>query len=196
VFETAPKTHSAVTALHEIVQREMSSRLLLLRNEQMDRVWEQRTQERLRALSDSGKGISSMATFTMGHAGRSRGFDARNPKKLVMTSPGGPAFTVRDWIEYPESLTKIERLWTDLDFLYFDEKLDFWYYRLTREDIARQHTTLAAFLKPIHDILKEDSNFQFLVKERPPILAELTAVKGMLIDRIKDPKHLSDLIFW
>lgn len=29
----------------------------------------------------------------------------------------------------------------------------------------------AAFLKPVHDILKENVNFQFLVKERAPILA-------------------------
>jgi len=196
VFEEAPQVYTAVTALNDVVLREMSARLAQLRSEQVDREWHLRTSARLGQLSRSGKGVSGMVSLTFEHAGRSRVVDVRDQRNPVFSSPGGPTFTIRDWIEYPDSLSKIERLWTDHDLLYFDERQDYWYYRLTREDIGRLNSTLAEFLKPTHDVLTENPNFQFVLKERARTLSEIAEVKALLSQRITDPKHLRDLIFW
>src|SRR5262249_54266734 len=72
VSERSGSLHVAVLAVHESLIREMSSRITQIRTEEMDRAWQEKTSQRLRELSKSGKGISDSATFTMNHSGRSR----------------------------------------------------------------------------------------------------------------------------
>lgn len=72
---------------------------------------------------------------------------------------------------------------------------DVWYYRLTREDLQRGNSNLAAFLKPTYDTLKENSDFQLLQKTQPAVLTEISDLKAALADRIRDPKRLGDLLF-
>ena len=108
----------------------------------------------------------------MRHAGRSRGFDVRKPGAPEVSSAGGPAFVVTDWLSYPQSLKTIEELWTDVDYLYFNDRQDAWYYQITREDLARQKVTLRDFLAPVHQILSESPDFKLLLQARPALQPE------------------------
>jgi hypothetical protein len=130
----------------------------------------------------------------MRHEGRSRGVDLRNPRTPEVIAPGGPAFVVRDWVSYPESIKLIEELWTDLDYLYFNDRQDAWYYQITREDLARQKTTLIDFLAPIHKTLKENPDFKLLRAARAPLRLDIATAKVEVADRIRDPKQLRDLL--
>jgi len=131
----------------------------------------------------------------MEHSGRLRGFDVRDPKKPVLSSPGWPTFVLNDWLAYPDSLKTIERLWTDVDYLYFNEVGDAWYYRITREDLKRSGATLTEFLNPIHDALNLNADFQLLLgNKRQNLLSEISTVKAALGVRIREPRELIDLI--
>lgn len=194
VFEEEPKIHTAVLAVSEIVAREMSSRIMQIRTEEKDRKWLQHTSSALREMSTSKKGISDSVTFSFKHAARSQSIDIRDPNRPVIAGPGGPTFVISDWLDYPASIKTIEDMWKDTDYLYFNERRDFWYYRLTREDLKRNNTTLSEYLKPVHDILRQNSDFQFLLKDPPVLLSDIAAIKVILTDRIRDPKQLLDLI--
>ena len=152
ISEEAQRIHTAVTAVNEIIIREMSSRIMQVRSDNTDRTWVQKASEILRQISSAGKGISdSVIVFhAYSHSARSRSVDLRNPAKPVISGPGGPTFVIGDWLTYPASISTIEQLWTDIDYLYFNEITDFWYYRLTREDLKRANTTLTVFLKPAY----------------------------------------------
>jgi hypothetical protein len=139
------------------------------------------------------KGIADSTGFTFKHEGRSRGFDMRQPGAPVVVSAGGPAFVVRDWVEYPTSLATIEELWSDVDYLYFNDVTDAWYYQLTREDLAGQQTSLADFLKPVHETLTKSEHFKTLVEARPKLKAEAASLTEAITDRVRDPKQLKDL---
>jgi len=115
-------------------------------------------------------------------------------KRPVITGPGGPAFVVRDWLTYPASVSTIEELWTAVDYLYFNETVDAWYYQLTREDLKRLNMSLREFLKPVYEILRKKSEFRLLVEARPVLLSEIADVKMDMRDRVRDPKHLRDLL--
>jgi len=194
VSEDAQKVHTAVLAVNEMILREMSARITQIRSEEVDRVWRQSASQRLRDMSTSKKGISDSVIFSLSHSGRSRSVDIRDPARPVVTGPGGPSFVIGDWLTYPESIITIERLWTDVDYLYFNEARDAWYYQLTREDIRRANTTLTELLKPVYKALEQSQDFRFLLKDRPALLSEITDTKAMLVDRIREPKHLRDLI--
>lgn len=194
VSDQAQTIHTAVMAVNEITVREMSSRIIQIRTEESDRIWLEKASQKIREMSSSGKGISDSVLFTFNHAGRSRSIDVRDPARPVIAGPGGPSFTIGDWVTYPQSIGTIDKLWTDLDYLYFNEVRDAWYYRLTREDVQRANTDLAAFLKPTYDILKENSDFQLLQKTRLPVLSDISDLKATLADRIRDPKRLRDLV--
>lgn len=174
--------------------REMSSRIVRLRTEKVDRAWQQKTVQTLQELSRSQRGIADSFSFTMRHEGRSRAVDLRNPRQPEVSAPGGPAFVVRDWVSYPQSIKLIEELWTDLDYLYFNDRQDAWYYQITREDLARQKTTLVDFLAPIHKFLKESPDFRLLLDLRPSLRLDIVSAKEEVADRIRDPKQLRDLM--
>jgi len=195
VRDDAQTLHSAVMALTEPMLREMSHRIMQLRTEDGDRLWLRKASDTLRRMSASEKGVSDRVTFHMEHAGRSRGIDVRDPGKPVSSSPGGPTFVLNDWLDYPESLKTIERLWTDVDYLYFNEVGDTWYYRITREDLKKSGATLMEFLNPIRDALKLDPNFQLLLSnKRRDLLSEISTVRTALGERIREPRELIDLI--
>ncbi len=194
IVEEASEVDHAAMVVRDIAVREMSARILQARSEKDDRNWRERTQRTLRQMSQSGKGIGDSVSFEFKHEARSRGIDVREPGRPIADLPGGPTFVLRDWLEYPGSLSVIEELWTDLDYLYFDERQDLWYYQLTREDLRRLNLTLAEFLKPMYQTLSQNPEFQSLLTYRPKLLRELSDIKMVLTDRIKDPKRLRDLI--
>lgn len=194
VFEEASTIHSTVHAVRELALREISSRITQIRTEQVDRIWQQKAVSILRDMSSSKKGVADSVSFTMRHEGRSRAVDVRNPGRPVITGPGGPAFVVRDWLTYPASVSTIEELWTDLDYLYFNERIDAWYYQLTREDLKRLNTSLTEFLKPVYQILRLNSEFTALITARPALLSEIADIKVVLTDRVRDPKQFRDLV--
>src|SRR5437870_4824218 len=196
VFEEEPQIHTAVLAVNEIVVREMSTRIMQIRTEEKDRKWLQKTSSALRKMSTSQKGISDSVMLFQNakHSARSQSIDIRDPHKPVIGGPGGPIFVISDWLDYPASIKTIEDTWKDTDYLYFNERRDSWYYRLTREDLKQNNTTLSKYLKPVHEILRQNSDFQLLLKDRPVLLSEISAIKVGLTERIRDPKQLYDLI--
>jgi hypothetical protein len=196
VSEEASRIHSAVIAVNEIVIREMSYRIMQARSEDTDQTWSNNAAATLRQMSSSGKGISDSVTLFDGvaHSGRSRTMDLRDPRKPVIGGPGGTTYVIGDWLEYPASISAIDQLWTDVDYLYFNDITDYWYYRLTREDLKRANTTLIEFLRPVYDILGQSADFQLLLNTRSAVLSEISDIKAILAERIRDPKHLGDLI--
>ena len=197
VFDGAMATYMATLAVHEIVVREMSSRIMEIRTEESDHVWREKTSGALREMSMSKKGISDSFALAEGvtHESVSQIIDVRDPTRPVIAGPGGPIFVVRDWIGYPESITTMEHLWKHNDYLYFNvRKVDSWYYRLTREDLSRIDTTLGQFLKPVHEILKQNSDFKMLLTDRLSLLSEISDIKEALTDRVRTPKQMRDLL--
>jgi hypothetical protein len=197
VSHEAGETHIAALNVHEIVIREMSSRIMVIRSKETDRKWLQKTSNALSDMSKSKEGKSDQFTLVEGatHEYVSQGFDIRDPSNPIASDPGGPVFVMRDWLEYPASIKTIEQLWKTNDYLYFNlTKSDSWEYRLTREDLNRNDTTLEKFLKPVHETLKQNLSFQKLLTERQSLLSEISKLKEMLTDRVRDPKQLRDLL--
>ena len=198
VFEKATATHMAALAVHEIVIREMSSRIMEIKTEEADRAWHQKTSDALREMSKSmsKKGISDMVTLLEGatHDSISPTIDMRDPNNPVISGPGGISFVLRDWLGYPESIKIIEDLWKKNAYLYFNARKDSWYYRITREDLHEIDTTLGQFLKPVYDVLKENPGFKMLLTDRLSLLSEISAIKDALTDRVRDPKQIRDLL--
>lgn len=199
VFEKATETHMAALAVHEIVIREMSSRIMVIRTEKADQAWHQKTSGALREMSKSmsKKGISDIVTLAEGvtHESVSPTIDVRDRNNPVISGPGGPIFVIRDWLVYPESIKTIEDLWKKNDYLYFNvRRVDSWYYQLTREDLNRIDTTLEQFLKPVYDVLKENPNFKMLRTDRQSHSSEISDIKDTLTDRVRDPKQIRDLL--
>jgi hypothetical protein len=189
IADSAASLRAAVLAVRDIVIREASAQLMAIRSQELDREWHARAVARLQI---PGKGISDSSTQTFRHEARGRAVDPQNPSTIVAV--GGPAFVVRDWVTYPESLSLIEELWTDDDYLYFNDRLDGWYWQLTREDLRRVRRSLRDELDPIHQRLQTDANFMRLVNERPQLLKDITAMEDVLRERIRDPTLMRDLL--
>lgn len=192
VFREATDTYMSALEVKEIVIREMSSRIMKIRTEEMDKVWHEKTSQVIRVTPTSKKkGISDTMTMVEGvtHDSISQVFD----RNFVPVGPGGPIFTIRDWLGYPESIKTIEPLWKEVDYLHFHPNLSHWYYKLTREDLKRIDTSLELYLKPVHDVLKENPDFKRLLTQRPILLSEIAAIKDALTDRVRDPKQMRDL---
>jgi len=97
-------------------------------------------------------------------------------------------------VSYPESVKIVEDLWTDVDYLYFNDRHDAWYYQITREDLERQKTALLEFLAPVHKVLRESPDFKLLLEARPALLLDIATAKAEVADRIRDPKQLTDFL--
>jgi len=188
--------HTAIFPVRELVVRETSSRISQVRSENAHRVWHEKTVNVLRQRARSQKGFSdSVSLGSFRHEGRSRGIYLRDPRGPMIDTPGGPTFVVRDWVEYPASIRLIEELWTDEDYLYFNENVDGWYYQLTREDLQRLHTSLTEFLRPVYEILKQNDQFNLLINVRSALLLETRDIQAVLTDRVRDPKPLGDWVW-
>ena len=193
-FQQASEAHMAALDIHEIVIREMSSRIMEIRNKKEDQAWLQKTSDALRKMTMSKKGISDRVTLVEGatHEYISKAWDLQDPTR---SEAGGPVFVIRDWLEYPESIKTIESMWKSDEYLYFHStRSESWYYRITREDLNRNHTTLEKFLTPVHEALKNNPSFQKLLTERKSLLSEISKLKEMLTDRVRDPKQLRDIL--
>ena len=193
VFREATDTHMSGLEVKEIVIREMSSRIMEIRTEEVDKAWFEKTSRVIRETPTSKKkGISDSVTLGEGitHHSRSQILD----HNFVPVAPGGPIFTIRDWLGYPESIKTIEPLWKEIDYLHFHPNLFPWYYKLTREDLKRIDTNLEQLLKPVYKTLGESSHFKILGTTRHTRLTEIASVKDALIDRVRDPKQFSDLL--
>ena len=193
IADEASKVHSAALTLNELVLREISSRIMQIRAESDDREWHARTSRTLINLSLSQKGVGESVTQTFTHEARSRAMDVRNPKQPIVSAPGGPTFVVRDWLTYPGSLKVIDGLWSDLDYLYFNPRIDGWYWQLTREDLKRTGANLEAILTPVHQVLGATPKFTYLRSAREPLLVGIQSLEATLTDRILDPKQIEDL---
>ena len=151
LFETlgqATEVTNAVFPITERIIREMSERIMKIRAEEDDRRWLSAIQVRFREKHKEKKGISDITTFgTLRHAGRTPAIDTQDPNNPVIALPGGPTFVMDDWLTYPESVKKIEGLWTDDEYLYFHSTNDLWYYRITRDDLKRSGATLIDLVK-------------------------------------------------
>ena len=192
VFQDATKTHISALEVKEIVIREMSSRIMEIRTEEVDKAWFRKTIQVIREKpTPKKKGISDRFTMVEGvtHDSRSQTFD----RNFVPVAPGGPFFTIRDWLGYPESIKVIEPLWKEVDYLYFNGDHGDWYYKLTREDLKRIDTNLEQLLKPVYKTLGESSHFKTLGTKRDTLLTEIASVKDALTDRVRDPKQIRDL---
>lgn len=198
ISEDASTIYSAINSVREIAIREMSAQIIKIRTEQGDRIWQMKAESALREMSKSKKGFADTVNLLsrMNHEARSRSIDVSRPNQPQIAGPGGPTFVVRDWLTYPESIRTIEELWTEVDYLYFNDRIDSWYYQITRDDLKQQNTTLDDFLRPVFSILSENSDFQLLLKQRPVILTQLKEIKADLEDRIQDPKQLGDLVLF
>jgi hypothetical protein len=192
--DDASVLNAAVLSVRETVVREMSARIMVLRSEAFDIDWRQRT---LRALNVPGRGVSDSVSFQLSHEARSPALDLRTRSNQPQISdPGGPTFVVRDWVTYPGSLTTIDRLWTDQNFLYFNDRKDGWYYQITREDLHRANIDLKQMLHPVYDILLRDPQFQLLQNLWPAAQRDVAPLEAALTTRIRDPKLLRDLLSW
>jgi len=188
-YEDAGGIEGDVTAVTAFIQRAASSRIFLWRSEDVDRQWFKETSDRLHELELSKPGITIVQSLTFRHPGRGI-INARDPTQPI---PGGPNWEINDWLSYPDSADKLEPIWTANDYLYFDERSDAWFFRITRDDLIRHGTTLKQFLDPLYKSLSEDSHFRDLSERQPNVAAEIARVKSHLIDRIRAPKQVSDL---
>ena len=176
----------------ELVEREISQRVEAVRSERGDREWSLEASARIRAQEEQKPGISSFSSFTTSHSARSRAIDVRDPSHPVFAGAGGPEFEINDWLTYPESLKKVDPLFGDDDYLYFDAR-DVWYYQITRSDLSKKATTLKDFLEPVHVALMKDADFKNLQTREPEILQRIVALKTKIAERMESPKRLSDL---
>jgi hypothetical protein len=164
-----------------------------IRTEEIDKAWHDKTSQIIRETPASKKkGISDKVTMVEGitHDSVSQVFD----RNFVPAAPGGPIFTIRDWLGYPESIKIIEPLWKEVDYLHFHPNLFPWYYKLTREDLKRVDTNLEQLLKPVHKTLGESPHFKILGTKRHTLLTEIASLKDALTDRVREPKQFRDLL--
>lgn len=118
--------------------------------------------------------------------------DVRNPNNPIVVSPGGPIWEINDWLSYQQSLESVGAIWTDNDFLYFDETRDLWYYRITKSDL-QGHGTLKDFLTPTRDLLLKNEEFKGIQIRQPDLLRRFGRLKAEIADRMNEPKRLKDL---
>ena len=182
-----------VLSVTGFLQRRMSREVMAIRTEASDREWNTSVAQQLRAESTAVPGISSITQSQFTHDARSRGIDVRDPQHPIVSAPGGPTWTFADWAGYPGSVAEIEKMWTDKDYLYFDAALDAWYYRITRSDLTKAGVSLTEFLRPVHDALVANPDFQHLPTSRSKVKAEARAVTEQLAQRLRQPKELWDI---
>jgi len=167
-----------------------------VRNENDDVVWKEKTIAKLNAeaASELNQGSFPMTSFTFNHAGISPSVDMRDPAHYKFSSPGTVLWEVADWMNFPQSASEVEKIWQDTYFLGFDERAEIWAYRITREDLSKNHTTLEEFLKLTYEAIASDPQFQQLLRDNHTVLKLFESVNSSLADRVKQPKQLRDLI--
>ncbi len=192
VYLDAASLIGNMSAVEEI-QRTTSAQVQRIRTKQQDEEWSQRTVSKMNAELMSKPGQSAIRSFEFKHTGISPGIEAHGESPKYVT-PGGLVWGFQDWVDYPDSLQTIEQQWSDRQFLIFDETREDWYFRITRDDLKRNHLTLSDFLRPIHDAISSNTDFKKIELRRMEVKAEIEALRGTVANRIEDPKRLSDLM--
>ena len=174
----------------------MPPEIAKIRNENDDGIWKEKAVAKLNteAAAELSQGSFSMASFTVSHAGISPSIDMRDPTHLKFASPGTVTWEIADWMGFPGSASDVERIWRDTYYLGFDEKAETWNYRITRDDLNKNHITLEEFLKPAYQAIANDPQFQQLLNDNRTALVLFEKVKSSLADRVEQPKQLKDLI--
>lgn len=193
-YEDAGQYESNITPITDLIEREFSQRIERIRSEDTDRTWREETEARIRIEEEQKPGLSVSTSMTFRHPARGRGIDIRDPAHPIACIPGGPMWQINDWLSYSDSLSKIDSLWTDEDFLYFDDSRDMWYYRITRADLRRSSLTLKQFVDPVHALLLKDIHFNNVRQQQQWILARIEALRAKVAARMDDPKKISDLL--
>ena len=193
-YDDSGQLQGNVAAVIEMSERQLSTRIEAIRTEASDHQWSQEVTYRIRAEELQKPGTSAIRSFTYTHTFRGRAMDVRDPNNPIISGPGGPIWEINDWLTYPESVEKVGAIWTDDDYLYFDESRDLWYYRITRYDLQQQHATLKDFLEPVHQALQKDDNFKAIQSHQPELLKRLERLKATFADRMDNPKRLMDLL--
>ena len=193
LYEESGELRVRIVSLTGAIRQDVSRNIRGLRTEADDQKWFDDAMRRTKAAEVSQD--SSILSFTFRHAGRGPVVDSQDPKGPRVVFYGGPTWQINDWIEYPESVQKVEQNWNELQFLYFDDTEDVWYRRITRHDLLMHRLTLSEFLKRIHEKLLSDPDFDRL-KRIDATRALAKNLKTTLADRIQQPKRLADLFDW
>jgi hypothetical protein len=194
-YNDAGQIPGSVSAVTELLQRQFSSRIQVLRTEQSDAKWRAGAVARIQEQERQRPGISTMQSFTFNRTFIGRGVDVRDPNHPVIVAPGGPIWQINDWLEYPDSIEKVKSIWTGEDYLYLDDR-DLWYYRITQEDLEQHRLSLKDFLQPVYDILTRDENFNRIRTQQPKLLEHVENLRATVRNRIDSPKQLADLAPW
>ncbi len=167
-----------------------------IRTESDDKMWEEKAVAQLNAEAASGlsQGSFPMAKFTFNHSGISPSLDLRDKAHLKISSPGTITWLVGDWTEFPKSASQIADIWRNNYYLGFDEKSEAWNYRITHEDLTRNHITLKDFLQPTYQAVSSDPEFQQLLRSNQTASDLFEEVKSSMANRVEQPKHLMDLV--
>src|ERR1700723_2056805 len=138
-----------------------------IRNENDDVAWEENAVTKLNAeaASELSQGSFSMAKFTISHTGFSPSVDVRDPAHFKFASPGEVTWEVADWMGFPQSASDVEKIWRGTYYLGFDEKVHTWNYRITLEDLLKNHISLRQFLEPTYQVIAGDPQFQQLLRD-------------------------------
>jgi hypothetical protein len=170
-------------------------RVRQIRNAEDDAAWTQKTVEQLNREMDL-RGLGGIyARFQFQHTGHSFAIDQRDPTHPKVSLPAGVRWDANDWLSYPKSVDDIEKVWKQDAYLEFHPKLEIWLYRITGEDLARNHLSLKEFLQPTYVKLSDDPDFQQLASREKDTLELTKDLKQKLAERVDTPKKLRDLIF-
>ncbi len=191
-YKEANDVQSSITSITELVQRHISVRIAKLRTAQLDQKWRLQATKRLEGLAKQ-QGWSPIRSQTFHHAGRGIVWDVRDVNNPKVAGPGGPTWQLKDWAGYPDSITDIEPYWTENEYIFFDDTLENWYYKITQDDLKRNGITLADFLRPTYEALAQQQEFKRYVADRPLTIEHIKKLQAEIGDRVRDPKRLSDI---
>jgi hypothetical protein len=175
------------------IERTVTAYIEKIRSEADDRNWRDRVVAQLNHDTNLQALGSTYARFAMHHSGHSLELDIRDPKAWRISGPAAVTWQIHDWLDFPKSATDIRTAWTDQMFLEFDPKVETWQYRVTQEDLTRNHITLQEFLQPIYLELQNDPDFEQIAAKDSNVMRFLQEIKGKLAERIGDPKRISDI---
>ena len=177
----------------EKVERTTSAEIQRIRTKKQDEEWGHKTVSEMNTELMSKPGQSAIRSFEFKHPGISPGVEAHGERPKYVT-PGALVWGFQDWVDYPDSVRTVDQLWSDEQFLIFDETREDWYFRITRDDLARTHLALSEFLRPIHAAISGNTDFKKIQTRRMEVKDEIEELRKIIADRIDDPKRLSDLL--
>ncbi len=175
------------------IERTVPAYIEKIRSQAVDQNWRDSVVAQLNHDTNLQALGSTYARFTMSHSGHSLELDIRDPKSWRISGPAAVTWQIHDWLDFPKSAAEIRKSWSDQVFLEFDPKLETWQYRITQEDLTRNHVSLQEFLQPIYLELQNDPDFKQIAVTNADVTKKLQDVKEKLAERINDPKHIADL---